>query len=62
MICPFNHIHSEQVNQNVYEYDVDGRNTFHEHVFVEDRAFAECEKENCGVWRDGKCWYNGAER
>lgn len=57
MICPYSFAAIEQVNQNKYEYDTDGHNTFHEHKMVESRKFAECAKEGCGAWHEGRCRY-----
>ena len=62
MICPFNHMLIDQATQDTYEYDDDGRTVFHSNKLIEKRQYGECAKEDCGVWRDGKCWYNGVER
>lgn len=59
MICPYSFINVEQVNQNRYEYDIDGHTTFHEHKMIETRKFAECVQELCGAWHDGKCVFKG---
>ncbi|WHH58471.1 hypothetical protein [Petroclostridium sp. X23] len=48
----------EQVNQNRYEFDDDGRNTFHEHKLIELKHYIECLKEECGAWYDGRCHYS----
>lgn len=58
MIYPYI-CHVTQVNQNRYEYDEEGRNTFHEHVLQERKVPFTCAKENCGAWRDGRCAYGG---
>lgn len=60
MICPYI-CHVVQTNKNRYEYDDDGRNTFHEHVLVETKKPMDCAKGGCGAWRDGKCTYGGGE-
>jgi hypothetical protein len=57
MKCPYA-CNAHQVNQNRYEYDEDGRNTFHEHKLVEKKQFLDCLQEECAVWIDGRCNYN----
>ena len=37
MICPYI-CHVIQTNQNRYEYDEEGRNTFHEHILAEQKV------------------------
>lgn len=54
MKCPYI-CNIEQVNQNKYEFDEEGRNNFHEHKLVEIKIFAQCLKEECGAWRNDKC-------
>jgi len=56
MKCPYE-VNIEQVSQNVYEYDVDGHNVFHEHKLLEHRKFIDCLKEECAVYKDGKCCF-----
>ena len=58
MKCPYA-CDIEQVNQDSYEYDDDSRNTFHEHKLVEHRTYINCLQEECTVFYDGKCHYNG---
>lgn len=60
MTCPYI-CDIVQTNQNKYEFDEDGRNTFHEHVLTEKKRPIECAGENCGAWRDGGCHYGGEE-
>lgn len=47
MICPYI-CHVVQTNQNRYEYDDDGRNTFHEHVLVETKKPMDCARGDAG--------------
>ena len=54
MICPYI-CHVIQTNQNRYEYDEEGRNTFHEHILAEQKVPLTCAREDCGAWRDGRC-------
>ena len=56
MICPYI-CHVIQTNQNRYEYDEEGRNTFHEHILAEQKVPLTCAREDCGAWRDGRCTY-----
>ena len=58
MICPYIG-HVIQTNQNRYEYDEEGRNTFHEHILAEQKVSLTCAREDCGAWRDGRCTYGG---
>ena len=44
MICPYI-CHVIQTNQNRYEYDEEGRNTFHEHILAELGAMAGAPME-----------------
>lgn len=57
MFCPYA-CNVRQTNQNHYEYDEDGRNTFHEHILVENKTYVECKQTECAVWYDGRCHYN----
>ncbi|OQB15620.1 MAG: hypothetical protein BWY15_00333 [Firmicutes bacterium ADurb.Bin193] len=52
--CPYN-IHIEQVNQNRYEYDESGHNTFHEHKLLEMQAPSPCKGSECAAWHRGRC-------
>lgn len=56
MRCPYV-CNISQVNQNRYEYDKDGRNTFHEHKPIEEKSFVPCLEEECGAGRNGRCCY-----
>lgn len=58
MICPYNHMKVEQVTQDRYEYDVEGRTTFHENKLIETRVLGTCMQEDCGSFYDGRCMYN----
>jgi hypothetical protein len=58
MICPYNHMKVEQVTQETWDYDADGRKTFHENKLIESRRFGECRESDCAMWRNGKCCYN----
>ena len=49
----------EQVNQNFYVYDSDGKNTAHVHRLYEVRPLMECLREECAAWQGGRCRYNG---
>lgn len=60
MMCPYNIMTIEQVNQDRYDYSDEGYNTFHEHKMIENRVFTECLKENCGAWDGARCCYRGA--
>lgn len=59
MTCPYNCSTITQVTQCRYEYDEEGRNEFYEIKLVEDKEYLECKEENCAVWYDGRCHYNG---
>lgn len=61
MICPYNHMKINQVEQDTYEYDTDGRVTFHQHTLSEGRKFGECAEKGCALYRNGKCFYNVTE-
>ncbi len=56
--CPYR-LHIEQVTQNMYEYDSDGRNTFHEHKLIEDQQNTLCTGKQCGAYWLGRCHYKG---
>lgn len=58
MKCPYNHKSKTEIQtwkQNTDEYQTltDGK-TITQTVF----ELAECGKENCGAWQNGKCCYN----
>lgn len=59
MKCPYHTEKVVQVNQNTYEYDEDGYNTFHHHKLIEKKHLMECLKENCAAWEKGHCNYKG---
>jgi hypothetical protein len=48
----------DQVEQDTYEYDTDGRVTLHEHKLIEKRQFGVCQEALCALYRKGKCMYN----
>lgn len=54
MKCPYA-VNSTRVNQWKYEYDAEGRGSFTELVERECDLFVECLKDECAVFRDGKC-------
>ena len=58
MICPYNHMNIAQVEQDTYEYDVEGRITMHQHTLTENRAFGTCKESDCALYRDNQCCYN----
>lgn len=60
MICPYCLGRVEQINQNRYEYDDEGRTDFYEHKMIETRHIMECQKENCAAWHDGRCHYSNS--
>ena len=45
------------VEQDTYDYNTDGYNTFHEHITNVRREPITCIKVECAAWRDGRCWY-----
>lgn len=57
MFCPYNLKTIVQVNQNRYEYNEAGMNTYHEHKLIENRSLMRCQKENCAAWYKGRCRY-----
>ncbi|MEG1276202.1 MAG: hypothetical protein RSD27_11025 [Ruthenibacterium sp.] len=60
MICPYA-THIEQYIRHVYTLDDDGRVTQDDCALKERHLFADCPKEACGAWRDGRCGYVGAK-
>ena len=61
MICPYCVTAVTQINQNTYEYDESGNQTYHQHVLKEEKTRAECAKEECGAWRNGMCCFKSDE-
>lgn len=59
MKCPYNAKLVEQVNQNHYEYDENGYNTFHQHKLVEAKMLMDCLEQECAAWQNGRCRYRG---
>lgn len=49
MKCPYNVKAVEQVNQNHYEYDENGCNTFHHHKLVEIKMLMDCLEGDCAA-------------
>lgn len=60
MICPYI-CNVVQTNQNKYEFDENGLNTFHEHALTEKKQPIPCAGEECGAWQDGRCRYGGGD-
>lgn len=54
MKCPYNPILS-QVNQYRYEYNENQEVDFQEHKLYQVNNSADCLKEECAMWQDGKC-------
>lgn len=56
MKCPYA-VTRKEINQTEMEYDENGNQIFYSEVRNNKAEFINCEKENCGVWHDGKCCY-----
>lgn len=56
MKCPYV-IHRQTVIQTNTEYNQEGQQDNWIEVQNNTAEFAECQKENCGAWRDGRCHY-----
>lgn len=57
MKCPYT-IHRHNVSQEKYEYDDEGKQILTTRIENSKAEMIDCEKENCGAWKDGKCCYN----
>lgn len=57
MKCPYV-IDRKIITQTHIEHDEDGQQKDWTEVQNNKAVFAECEKENCGAWRNGRCCYN----
>ncbi len=44
-----------------FEYDEDGRNTKAETTEYNNAVFVDCQKENCGAYKNKRCCYNGSK-
>lgn len=56
MICPYNQIFS--YNEQINILNEENPEWMKKHVNVSFWRNMECQKENCAVWRNGKCCYN----
>ena len=56
MKCPYT-VDTEQVQQDTYEYNTDGYNTFHESKMLVKRLPIDCIGNECGAFIDGRCRY-----
>jgi hypothetical protein len=55
MLCPYNTVSHIQENKNIYD-----ENGYVEKVIVKEVwGNSQCLKENCAVWSEGRCRYNG---
>lgn len=61
MKCPYA-VTRREINQTNMEYDENGNQTSYSEIRNSIAMFVNCEKENCGAWRDGKCCYAGTDR
>ncbi len=59
MKCPYA-VHRKTVTKTQMEYDDDGQQTSWVEAQNNMASFAECQKENCGAWQNGKCCYYGS--
>ncbi len=55
MNCPYNQNSHYQEVENIYDEELE-RTT--KTVIKEVWGNSQCLKENCAVWRDGRCRYN----
>lgn len=56
MICPYNQIFSYNEQTNILNEE--SPEWFKKHINVTIWRNMECKKEECAVWRDGRCCYN----
>lgn len=56
MICPYNQIFAYNENTNIL--DEENPEFIRKHTNVTIWKNMKCLKEECAVWRDGKCCYN----
>lgn len=60
IFCPYAVNRQEIVNQRS-SVDEDGKTVLAQQI-VNKASFVECQRENCGVFYDGRCHYNGVGR
>ena len=53
-------LYNTQANilQERYEYNNEGQQVFTVRIDQSNAEMIECEKENCGAWKNGECCYN----
>lgn len=56
MICPYNQVF--EYNEQINILNEENPEYFKKHINVHIWKNMECQKENCAVWKDGKCCYN----
>lgn len=59
MIFPYITPNIIQTDINSYTYNLDGQCDKHIHRLLESHRYMECLKDDCAVWRNGQCTYNG---
>ena len=57
MKCPYT-IHRYNILQEIYEYNNEGQQVFTVRIDQSNAEMIECEKENCGAWKNGECCCN----
>lgn len=57
MKCPYT-IHRQNVLHEIYEYNDEGQQVSTIRVDKSCAEMIECEKENCGAWKNGECCYS----
>lgn len=57
MKCPYT-VHRETTTQAKYAYNEDGTQKCYTEITSNRAEMIECEKENCGAWKNGKCCYS----
>lgn len=58
MKCPYNRISSRQIYRIAKTYNDDNLEVNQEYNFNENHQLMDCLKEECGVYRSGRCCYN----
>lgn len=61
MVCPYA-VNRHTVQQTVNEYDENGYVKMQQLIEHNNAEFAECKKEECGAWHEGRCNYYGTDK
>ena len=56
MKCPYV-VHRQSVTQTNVEYNEDGQQDNWTEIQNNTAEFAECQKQYCGAWYNGRCHY-----